>query len=246
MTTPNEKLQEIVSALLPSRVPIRVLEAGCGSTSHLRLDSSWELWGIDISQRQLANNPQLHQKILGNLETYQWDEARFDLIVCWDVLEHLAAPEKALLNLFAALAPDGLLVLAFPHLHSIKGWVTKLTPYWVHVAFYRYVIGDRRPRSELDQFPTHFRWVVQPASIAAMARGYGLDVGYSRCYQGPVLSYMRQRHRWADIIFTVIGLMGRCLTFGRFNPNDTDCMMVLRKAGPSVHHPEPGVGICRT
>lgn len=229
MSEENEKLQKIVEEFLPRHRPVRVLEAGCGSTSHLCLQPSWKISGIDLSEQQLARNHHLQEKILGNLETYQWQEGRFDLIVCWDVLEHLPNPEKALANLFCALAPGGILVLAFPILHSIKGWLTKLTPYWAHLAFYRYVIGDKRPREELNQFATYFRRVVQPGRVEPLVKAWGGDVIYFHLYQGPVLTYLRQHNRLADIVSRFVVGAGRLLTLGKYKLNHTDCMLVLRK-----------------
>lgn len=220
MSAANQELQSVIENLLPSKAALRVLEAGCGSTTHLQLNHQWHLTGIDLSERQLIKNTRLHVKVLGNLETYRWDPERFDVIVCWDVIEHLPNPQTALKNLFAALAPGGLLVLAFPHLHSIKGWGTKLTPFWVHLAFYRYLIGDKRPASEMNQFPTYLRTEIAPKRIVDFASQFGLECVYRLEYEGPVQRFLRQRNRLADLFFSLSGLL---------KLNDSDCMLVLRR-----------------
>lgn len=53
MTPINQKFQSVIEGLLPSRVPFKVLEAGCGSASYLSLNPHWELTGIDLSESQL-------------------------------------------------------------------------------------------------------------------------------------------------------------------------------------------------
>lgn len=227
MSEYNKKLGVEMLRLLPQRQrPLRVLEAGCGSTSHLPLDASWHLTGIDLSERQLARNTQLHERIHGNLEEYRWDKGQgnFDLVICWDVIEHLPNPQKALANLFEALAPGGLLVLAFPNLHSVKGWVTKLTPYWVHMFFYRFIIGTRRAEVEADQFPTYLRSEIQPRRIADFARQHGLETAFQLEYQGPVQTYLRQSNKLANLIFSLISPLGL---------NNSDAMMILRKPEPA-------------
>jgi SAM-dependent methyltransferase len=220
MKPENQKLQSVIEGLLTPRLPFRVLEAGCGSTSHLPLNPQWQLTGIDLSERQLSKNTHLHEKIVGNLETYRWDSSRFEMIVCWDVIEHLPNPQDALKNLFDALAPGGLLVLAFPHLNSIKGWVTKLTPFWVHLAFYRYLIGDKRPTSEMGQFPTYLRRDILPQRVIDLAVQYGLECVYRLEYEAWVQRHLRQRNRLANLFFTLTAFL---------NLNDSDCMLVLRR-----------------
>lgn len=221
MSEYNKELALEARRLLPLRTrPLRVLEAGCGSTSHFPLDPSWHLTGIDLSKRQLALNTKLHARIHGNLEEYRWENEGFDLVICWDVIEHLPNPQKALKNLFDSLDPGGLLVLAFPNLHSVKGWVTKLTPYWVHLFFYRFIIGTERSKVEADQFPTYLRMDIQPARIAKFAQDHGLEIAYRLEYQGPVQVHLRQSNKLADLFFALIRPLGL---------NNSDAMMILRK-----------------
>src|SRR3990172_9070263 len=141
MSEANRKAQAVVDRLLRGQERIAALEAGCGSASHLRLPLGAIITGIDISEKQLARNTLLHKKICADLETHEWAEGCFDLVICWDVLEHLPRPVLALRNVFVAAAPGGIVVLALPNLYSLKGMVTKFMPYAFHVWFYRYVMG---------------------------------------------------------------------------------------------------------
>lgn len=49
-------------------------------------------------------------------------------------LERLPRPKDALLNLCRTVRPQGLLILGFPNLLSVKGIVTKITPFLVSQA----------------------------------------------------------------------------------------------------------------
>lgn len=207
----------------------RVLEAGCGSLSRLQLPPQAHLTGIDISERQLARNHSLHRKILGNLETHEWAPASFDLILCWDVLEHLPNPAQALQRLLDSLAPGGLLVLAYPHLWSLKGLVTKFTPYWFHVAFYRYVIGDTRSSDQWDQFPTYFRACIAPGRLETQAHTEDCQVIYEDIYEGPVQAGLRQKGRLYDIAFQALSTLSRGFTLGRVDLGLSDCITVIQR-----------------
>lgn len=229
MTDANAGLQKAVDPLLPSEAELRILEAGCGSASHLRLSKNWWLVGIDISQRQLALNTRLNEKVVGDLQSHAWQPRSFDLVVCWDVLEHLQAPRAALARLFPAVKEGGLLILAMPHPGSLKGLVTRLTPFGFHAWFYRHVIGDKRAREQLDQFPTYMHRDTHPKRVIDFASRNGFSVAYTDFYEGPVQRHLRNRSRFANAAFSVLRQAARLTTFGAYDPTLSDCILLLRR-----------------
>jgi 2-polyprenyl-3-methyl-5-hydroxy-6-metoxy-1,4-benzoquinol methylase len=231
MIEANQRAQQVVDALLARREAVAVLEAGCGSASHLRLPEGARLTGIDISPTQLEHHEGLDVRICGDLETHEWPRRQFDMIICWDVLEHLSRPTAALRRLFAAVRRGGVVVLAMPNLYSIKGLVTKFTPYWFHVFFYRYVMGDRSPPERFKQFPTYLRPEITPARVREFATAHGFAVEHFDVYEGPVQADLRRRSRFADAAFRLAGALCRAITFGRLDPNSTDIIVVLRYPG---------------
>jgi 2-polyprenyl-3-methyl-5-hydroxy-6-metoxy-1,4-benzoquinol methylase len=231
MSPANQRAQEVVDTLLARRVPLAVLEAGCGSASHLRIPDGATLTGIDISPQQLAHHAALDVRICDDLQTHDWKRRQFDMVICWDVLEHLSRPRAALDRMFAAVARGGVVVLAMPNLYSIKGVVTKFTPYWFHVFFYRYVMGDRSAPDRFKQFPTYLRRDIAPANVRALATANGFAIEHLDVYEGPVQADLRRRSRLADMAFALAGAACRALTFGRLDPNRTDVIVVLRYIG---------------
>jgi SAM-dependent methyltransferase len=225
----NEKLERIVQTALQCNEPVYILEAGCGSTSHIQLPANTHVTGIDISERQLARNSSLSEAVHGDLQTHRWPADSFDLVLCWDVLEHLPNPREAIARMTESLRPGGLLVIALPNLYSLKGLITRFTPWWFHKAFYRYVVGDKRSSEEWDQFPTFLRHECSPASILKQGRTARLEVLHYRLYEGPVQTYLRRQHRLADWGFTALGLFSRVLSLGQLDLTHSDCMIVLRR-----------------
>lgn len=135
----NEQLEEYWRGIaLP-----KILEAGCGSGSTIAIPADARVTGIDISSEELDKNSVVHEKIVGDLETYQLPEDTFDLVVCTDVLEHLKRPALAMASMASAVRPGGLLLLAFPNVHSLKAVVAKYTPLWFHSAINRFIYGQR-------------------------------------------------------------------------------------------------------
>ena len=161
-----------------------MLEAGCGSAGHVRFPEGAVVTGIDLSEKQLARNPIVDEKIVGDVQYHPLQSEAFDLVVCWDVLEHLERPALALANLAGALKPGGLLLLAFPNADSLKGLAAKATPYRFHVWLYRHVVGTPHAGTEdVGPFPTYFRSTMRPAAVERLLTERGLRPVYRRLYE---------------------------------------------------------------
>ena len=126
---PRKEIQRIVDEYCRANPSgIRVLDVGCGCGSRIRFPETARLIGIDIDADQLANNERVHEKILGDIQTYTTDD-RYDITFCWDLLEHLEHPEEALARLLEWALPGGLIVISGPNPYSLKGLITKYTPH---------------------------------------------------------------------------------------------------------------------
>ncbi|MFN3394282.1 MAG: class I SAM-dependent methyltransferase [Candidatus Thermochlorobacter sp.] len=165
---------------------LEVLEAGCGSASHLKL-SHCRVTGIDISPYQLERNTQLAERICADLHTFeneQWNHA-FDLIVCWDVIEHLERPRIVLEKFFKWVKPTGKVVLAYPNPQIWKGVVTKYSPYFVHQLFYRVASGTPFSASKHDQGPfrTVFADDIKLMPLLQLAEHHGFKLEFFVSYE---------------------------------------------------------------
>jgi SAM-dependent methyltransferase len=137
-----------------------VLEAGSGAKSNLTLNNC-AVTGIDISPHQLNRNRSLQDMVCADLHTYEneaWTH-RFDLIICWDVLEHLRSPRTVIEKFSDWIKTDGgRLVIVFPNSQSLKGNVTKYSPHYFHRLFYKITSGTpmRAARDDRGAFKTFF------------------------------------------------------------------------------------------
>jgi SAM-dependent methyltransferase len=164
-------VQEILSSRLPSG-QLAIYEAGGGSTSFLPLG----MWNrahvtvVDIDADQLRNNDYAQEKILGDIQTLRFKPNSFDLVVCYNVIEHLPDVLSALTGFFGSLKRGGLILIGAPNPKSLSGVVTRYTPHWFHVWFYRYVLGDTKAGLPGEApFPTFFHPLVTPANLDAFA-----------------------------------------------------------------------------
>src|SRR3954467_9067153 len=132
------EVNTLIKSWSKDRGTVKILEAGGGAFTYLDLPKA-HVTTIDISPAQIEKNAYADAKVVGDLHTYQFPADSFDLIVCFDVLEHLAHPERVIDSLLASLKPDGLLYIASPYNRSVAGMLAKFTPHWFHRFCYRYL-----------------------------------------------------------------------------------------------------------
>ena len=227
---PRQQAQALVTRALTIRTAPRVLEAGCGARAHLDYPADARLVGIDILRSQLLRNGATSRLAQGDVTALPVASASADLVVCWDVLEHLTAPERAIAEIARVLRPGGLAVVALPNILSLKGLVTRFTPWWFHVWVYRRVLGDRTVGTDgSDQFPTALRFMLRPSGLRRLATRHGLSVQALHVYEGPVPQHLRRRHRAADLALSVAGTVTRTLSAGRYDTTLSDMIVVLAR-----------------
>jgi SAM-dependent methyltransferase len=227
---PLARVQDLVTRALALTTTPRVIEAGCGVRAHLAYPAGARVLGIDILRPQLIRNEEAARLAQGDVTALPVATASADLVVCWDVLEHLPTPHLAIAEIARVLRPGGLAVLALPNILSLKGLVTRLTPWSFHVWVYRHVLGDRSVGTDQsDQFPTALRFVLRPSGIRRLARTHGLAVDALHLYEGPVPRHMRRRHRAADIALSIAGTLTRTLSAGRYDTTLSDMIVVLSR-----------------
>jgi SAM-dependent methyltransferase len=210
--------------------PFEVLEAGGGSASHVPLPPDARITTIDISPEQIARNTYAAEAIVGDLETFDYGERRFDMVVAWDVLEHLSRPDAALERLIGVLRPGGRIVVVGPLPRSFKGLLTSLTPHWVHVAFYRYVLGSPTAgQPGHAPFPTEHAAAADPEIMAEAMRAAGLDVRSQVMYESAHVEALRERSRLGYGAYRAAEWLAGTLSRSRIQSHATDfCLIAVR------------------
>jgi SAM-dependent methyltransferase len=223
----NRALDMIVDELLNGKKNIKILEAGCGSMSHFHHQKGSHLVGIDISQEQLDKNTYLHEKILGDLEGDDLPASAFDLIVCWDVLEHLPHPTLALKNFAHAAKPGGVILLASPNVFTVRGLVTKASPHWFKIWYYKRICGVQDAGKPGNYpFEAFHRFAMSPPAIQRFAKHHGLSVELCRFsnWKHPENSYM-----FFNIIWNSFNRLVKILTFGLIGTDNEQGFQILLK-----------------
>ena len=148
MPTREQELR-LVEGLIKEKAPtdgvMRILEAGCGHKWALGLEGvNFFLTGVDADPHALDIRKNvkkdLDEAVLGDLRTVFFEPDRFDVIYNAYVLEHIDGAENVLESFVRWLKPGGLIVIKIPDPDSVQGFITRVTPHWFHVFYYRYIL----------------------------------------------------------------------------------------------------------
>ncbi|MGY3236041.1 MULTISPECIES: class I SAM-dependent methyltransferase [unclassified Bradyrhizobium] len=175
---------------------LAIYEAGGGSSSFLPMDvlGRSHVTVVDIDEDQVRNNTYADEAMLGDVQTYRFGSETFDLVICYNVIEHLPDVEAALLNFRDALKPGGMMLIGAPNPRSLSGVVTKYSPHWFHVWFYRNIRGIKTAGMPGQApFPTFFHPLVTLSKLEAFAAAQGLETIYRREVESPRYPEMRRR-----------------------------------------------------
>lgn len=225
-----ELTHRVLEANLPRGRRVQVLEAGGGSFTHIRLPLERRVAVLDISPEQLARNDYADDKILGDLEEFDGETGRFDLVVCYDVLEHLGRPERALDNMARTLAPGGMLVIGCPNRDSLKGLITRYTPHFFHVWYYRQVRGDAKAGLPGHApFPALMKPTMGFSEIISAARRLDLEVIATHHYVGETVQELQHRYPALHAIYARLASLVGWFTRPEPIRENTDLLIVLRR-----------------
>jgi len=231
------EVQEFLADKFAGRF-VRIYEAGGGSASVLPLSSlkHRSIVVVDIDEIQLRNNNYADTKILGDIQTYVPSPNSFDLITCYNVIEHLTAVDQAIKQFYHALAPGGLLFIGAPNPESLFGMVTKYSPHWFHVWFYR-VILRRKNAGKPGQvpFPTVYHPIVSPKKLLRFSAQVGFEAIYLNIYIGDNYTKVRETRPIIGGLLNVAMSLLNVLTFNKLNLAHGDYHVVLQKPFESTN-----------
>jgi SAM-dependent methyltransferase len=209
---------------------IKILEAGCGRLWPLDLgEVDYHLTGADLDpaalQLRLDLQQDLDAAIEGDLCTMALPAQSFDVVYSAYVLEHIRDADVALDNMIQALRPGGLLVLRIPDPDTARGLVTRNSPFWFHVLYYRWVM--KRPKAGTPghaPYPVYYHPVISKPGLQAYARVRGL-----RCLGLFSDDFVRDGKGVAGLLFRAGARAISWLSFGRFTSAYNDLVYLLEK-----------------
>jgi len=178
----NTMSHHIRQKALNSNGTINILEAGCGNMTGLSLDGiQYTITGIDLDKNALdirnKEERSLDNSIIGDLRSVNLESNKFDVIYNSYVLEHIDGAEGVLCNFVRWLKPGGILILRIPNRDSVRGFITRITPFWFHIFYARHLQGLKDAgKPGYAPYPTYYDKVVSRRGMYEFCERYGLHV----------------------------------------------------------------------
>jgi len=165
-----------------------LLDLGCSSGSFLEFMRSecWKLYGIEMSAEgaKTAEERSEAQVFAGDILGAPFPRESFDVITCFDVLEHLYEPRRVMTRVAEWLKPGGIFYVLVPNMDSAEARVFK--SYW-H--------GLELPRHLFHYSPQSLKFLAESAGL----REVSLETRRNAAV-GTSLRYV-----WDDV-FRVLGI----------------------------------------
>lgn len=227
---------------ISTRKQARVLDAGSGLDSYVTFPPHVHVTGVDVSPELLEANPRLDDRIHADLSEVELPERKYDCVICWNVLEHLENPEPVIEKLARSVADDGILIIGSPNPSSVKGLVTRLSPYSFHLWFYRrYVDAQATAAPGEGPYRTFMKRAGGPAAVRHAAEQMGLTVVYHTSIESPMQTALRERYRITGVLWRALRSLIGVLSFGLIQADATDYVSIFerraRSAPPTPREP---------
>jgi SAM-dependent methyltransferase len=163
-----------------------MLDLGCSSGGFLGFfrSDSWKLYGIEMSAdcaRRAEERTGAHV-FVGDIPDAPFTPESFDVITCFDVLEHLYEPRRVLDEVTKWLKPDGIFYVQVPNIDSAEARV--FGTYWHGL--------------ELPRHLFHY----SPASLKLLAQSVGLRDVSLETRRNPAVG-TSLRYVWDDVFCSV-------------------------------------------
>lgn len=209
-----------------------MLDAGCGGATRIRLPKDAQITGIDISAESAGRNTTIPHIIIGDVQTYPLPRNAFDVVVCWELLEHVREPRAALTRFVGTLRQDGLIVLAIPNPFSLKGLITKASPHALHVWILRNLLKQKNAgRPGFAPFPTHLSPDIAPLALEQFFHAHGMTVSFLRLYEGKRLTTLHHNAPWLYYMYRACVSALNLVTLKRHDFGASD-MLLIAQARP--------------
>jgi ubiquinone/menaquinone biosynthesis C-methylase UbiE len=135
----------------------RVLDIGSGPGIMVPdlVQRQCEVWAVDAApemvrqcQQRFGDLPQVHCAI-GSATALSFAASAFDAVLCMGVIDRIREYDLAIAEMLRVLKPGGMLLMAFPNLHSPggtwRGFVYYRALDWLRPLYYRLIRQSRPP-----------------------------------------------------------------------------------------------------
>lgn len=120
----------------PRGSPLRLLDVGCGVGDFPEAIAHYcpelKVYGVDISKKAISLAKKRVKRVsfsVADVQKLPFKDENFDAVTCFDLLEHVEDPQKALVEIYRVLKPKGVFHTFIPtenNLFSLEGLLISL------------------------------------------------------------------------------------------------------------------------
>jgi len=100
----------------------KILDAGCGPGFFLaEINDNWEKYGLELSEYNINYIKKIFPYInaeIGVLEEMPYKDNFFDIVYCFQVMEHVQNPAKIIKEFGRVCKPNGKIIISTPNINS--------------------------------------------------------------------------------------------------------------------------------
>ncbi len=193
-----------------------ILEAGCGHEWPLNLaEINYKIIGVDLDEVALNfrinDQKDLDEAIVADLHKFDLGGRQVDVIYNSFVLEHLEDAALVLENFSNLLKPGGILILTLPDRNTVFGFVTRITPFWFHVFFKKYLQGYKDAgKPGCPPYPTYYNQVVSREGIREFCKSHGFSIDQ----EFGICGYLQKRVKGTALV-RIVSVIISIMSFGK-------------------------------
>ncbi len=125
-TADSPRTRKRIDLILSHKTGGELLEIGCAKGHLLQLAAShFSVSGVEVSEyaTQTGAEEQRDKITIADVQHFEIPSGRYDVVVAFNVLEHLQDPAVVLRGIGEGLKPDGVFIGSVPLNHSLVGGV---------------------------------------------------------------------------------------------------------------------------
>ncbi len=228
----HEMIERLIRKKASNSEPIHILEAGCGRKWPFRLERiQYILTGVDMDKDALEIRKNtlsdLHETIEGDLCSVDLDADRYDVIYCVDVLEHIKRADLVIKNFVKWAKPNGIIIIKIPDPYSVRGYVTRITPHWFHMFYYRFILGSKNAgKPGYGPYPTYYHPIVSRSGIRDFCNDGGNNIVVDAEYGD---GYTRSEGDSGKTLINLFKRVINIISIGILSDKHTNLLYILHK-----------------
>ncbi|MEO0311634.1 MAG: hypothetical protein RIQ89_1291 [Bacteroidota bacterium] len=122
-----KRFEEILQSFRPFNKTNNLIDIGCGDGHFLAIaqQKGWNIFGTEMEKNALRVSNRLGATMcVGDVDFSLAPKNSFDVVTCFEYIEHVSDPLAEAKKMFDLLRPGGICYITTPNFSSLSGWLS--------------------------------------------------------------------------------------------------------------------------